>query len=485
MQSQLLCKTCNKYYFRNLSGCPRCINNCNTCYIPIPGPQGFTGATGIQGFNGATGSGGGDPGATGFQGSTGLQGFIGSTGLQGNDGSTGLQGFIGSTGLQGFIGSTGIQGSTGITGATGTVTQSFGTFYLDSGVPGQTLVPATSNVSNNLQFVSFTNTGPIVNMTYVTNGINNMIGVNLGNSGTYLANYSVNVTTPNATNAIALYNLSSGVESVIPGSVVVSGSDRIVGSVEFTAQANDFINLSNGNNTNNLSIYNSLNIIGNTSVTGTSVSTLETVNAIIITSTPVTNSIYVSIHWTGTATISSVADTLSGLYTFVNTASINSINTSVYYRDNSVAGSLKVTVTLSSTVSVLLMEVLVLGNTTTPSMISNNTGEGILTQISTITSVSLSPQENQIMYLTGYYSPNAGVIIPLINNVVIVNQEVGTDLGFDALRVAQKSGPQLASMQVIVSPIPSNYTLVGIVIGYISPFIVPPISASLSLTQIQ
>ena len=482
------------------------------------GIQGFIGSTGLQGIQGSTGINGHDgaTGTQGSQGSTGLQGFIGSTGIgstgiQGNIGSTGIQGAtgfigstgigstgIGSTGIQGDIGSTGIQGATGIgfqgatgigsPGATGVVAQSFGNFYQNNiFMASNTILAVATTPPQVNQFINFTS-GIIENMNY--DSVNNAVIIE--NSGTYLANYMVNVETPSASNAIGLYNLSGGIYSLIQGSVFLSNSDQIVGTVGFTAQANDEISIANVNNATALTIYNTPLTIGHTMVTN--VGTTTTVSSsITINSTPVKNSIYVSIQWFGTITISSITDTLigSGSYTPVSsTVSFDSSNVATYYRDNSVAGSLIVTVTFSSAVS-NAMEVLVLGNTTTPSFISSAFNYGTTNLSSFTESVTLNPVLGQLIYLTGFYNAQSSTpnISQLFNNVDIVDQSaiihIPSSIAFDAFKFVTVAGSQQVSMMFNNSGGFASFLLLGIVIGYVStPLIVPANSASLTLTQV-
>ncbi len=105
--------------------------------IPLIGPigakgdTGMTGTTGAQGPKGDTGAQGpkGDTGATGPVGATGATGSVGSTGAQGPKGDTGATGSVGSTGAQGPKGDT---GATGATGATGITTLGYSGSFIDS-----------------------------------------------------------------------------------------------------------------------------------------------------------------------------------------------------------------------------------------------------------------------------------------------------------------------------------------------------------------
>ena len=462
------------------------------------GSNGNTGATGV-GNTGATGS-TGNTGATGTQGSTGISiqgatgvGNTGATGI-GNQGATGTQGSTGisiqgATGFQGATGvgsqgSTGFQGATGVgsqgatgvgsQGATGVLTRSYGFFYQNANITNQqTLAMATSPTSI-LQFVIFDTTGPSQGM--VLDVANN--AVILSNSGVYQAHYTVNAITPTSANVIGLIDQSSSVYTTIPGSGASSSSTEIVGDILFSALASDQISLANINSLSPLTIDSAsgtlpITTIGNSKISSNAMTSFQSSPAITITNATVTNSIYVSVQWASATTISSISDTLGGLYILAYPPVSQSAGSSaIFYRDNSVVGSLQVTVTFSASVSAF-MEVVVFGNTSTPSIISaNNTTNAPVISPSTI-SVPLSPQIGQLMLLSGLFAfsgVSTSSISAVPGNVSIIDQTTlitSGNIGFDASKIATASGLQSASMTI-------NFTgavegvfcnLIGVVIG--------------------
>ena len=467
------------------------------------GSTGNTGATGTQGstgisIQGATGVGNtgatgiGNQGATGTQGSTGISiqgatGFQGATGV-GSQGSTGFQGAtgvgsqgatgVGSQGSTGFQGATGVgsQGATGVgsQGATGVLTRSYGFFYQNANITNQqTLAMATSPTSI-LQFVIFDTTGPSQGM--VLDVANN--AVILSNSGVYQAHYTVNAITPTSANVIGLIDQSSSVYTTIPGSGASSSSTEIVGDILFSALASDQISLANINSLSPLTIDSAsgtlpITTIGNSKISSNAMTSFQSSPAITITNATVTNSIYVSVQWASATTISSISDTLGGLYILAYPPVSQSAGSSaIFYRDNSVVGSLQVTVTFSASVSAF-MEVVVFGNTSTPSIISaNNTTNAPVISPSTI-SVPLSPQIGQLMLLSGLFAfsgVSTSSISAVPGNVSIIDQTTlitSGNIGFDASKIATASGLQSASMTI-------NFTgavegvfcnLIGVVIG--------------------
>ena len=157
------------------------------------GPMGVTGPTGFVGATGPTGA--GATGPTGAVGSTGPSGgptgAIGPTGIMGSTGPTGAQGPTGPSGTNGLIGGTGPTGPTGagVTGPTGPV-----------GVCEPCDIPyfrATRTTTLNVisgALIPISWQTSATNDTGIFSFIDGTNDITIGEDGTYLISYTVNVT---------------------------------------------------------------------------------------------------------------------------------------------------------------------------------------------------------------------------------------------------------------------------------------------------
>lgn len=189
------------------------------CCIPCnprcaTGPIGISGDTGPRGSTGPTGPTGptGDIGFPGSQGSTGPTGPVGPTGPTGVTGPTGpLQ--IGPTGPTGFSGVTGPTGPTQ-TGPTGPTGPALPTGAAGPIGPTGPTGPASGGVeafgylytpfaTNPLSSISFSNTGPFLNITPLPPG-GPYTSMQTSLSGDYLIEY---ILTPNVSEGSARFSV--------------------------------------------------------------------------------------------------------------------------------------------------------------------------------------------------------------------------------------------------------------------------------------
>jgi hypothetical protein len=193
--------------------------------IPLIGPIGAKGDTGMTGATGAQGP-KGDTGATGAQGP---KGDTGATGAQGPKGDTGAQGPKGDTGAQGPKGDTGATGENGITtlGYSGSFIDSTIHSILTSGTP----IP--------------------INSTLWSNGVNrrNNSEVVIVNSGKYNLAFSSQIYNPgkkSLTIAIWLQQTINGVFEDVPSSATDIYIGTTVEAERIVAAWNFFVESSAG-----------------------------------------------------------------------------------------------------------------------------------------------------------------------------------------------------------------------------------------------
>ena len=180
---------------------------------PLIGPTGPRGPIGPTGPTGPAG------GITGPTGPTGPSGATGATGPTGPTGITGLTGFTGPTGATGPTGPTGATGETGATGATG-----------PTGPTGPT--------GTEVQSAEFTATNETVTaggnatLTAGTATANNESATLADNNqeitlqpGTYIINYSANVTGATGTAELAYYLNGTQIPATLSQQTVAATTD--------------------------------------------------------------------------------------------------------------------------------------------------------------------------------------------------------------------------------------------------------------------